>query len=91
MFEEKRLQKFGHDEERKEKTMSDFKYEIVEHIGILSENEKGWKKALNKVSWNGRDAKYDIRDWSPDEAKMGKGITLSEEEMEELKKLLADR
>lgn len=71
--------------------MSDFTFEIVEHIGVLSENEKGWKKALNKVSWNGREAKYDIRDWSPDETKMGKGITFTEEEIELLKQLLAGR
>ncbi len=68
--------------------MSDFKYEITERIGVLSENDKGWKKALNKVSWNDRDPKYDIREWAPDESKMGKGLTFTEEEMEELKKLL---
>ena len=33
--------------------MADFKYEIVEHIGTLSESAKGWTKELNKISWNG--------------------------------------
>ncbi len=68
--------------------MSDFKYEITERIGVLSENDKGWKKCLNKVSWNGREPKYDIRDWAPDEEKMAKGLTFTEEEMQELKKLI---
>ncbi|HLR52276.1 MAG TPA: YdbC family protein [Candidatus Avamphibacillus sp.] len=68
--------------------MADIKYEVIEHIGVLSESPKGWTKELNLVSWNGRDPKYDIRDWSPDKEKMGKGITLAEEEMENLKQIL---
>ena len=52
--------------------MPDFNYEIVEKIGVLSENSKGWKKELNKISWNGADPKYDIRDWAPDHEKMSK-------------------
>ncbi len=68
--------------------MSDFSYEVVRHIGTLSENSKGWKKELNLVSWNGRDPKYDIRDWAPDREKMGKGITLNEPEVKKLKELL---
>ena len=63
-------------------------YEIVEHIGVLSESSKGWKKELNKISWNGGAPKYDIRDWAPEHEKMGKGVTLSEEELANLKKLL---
>lgn len=69
--------------------MSDIKFEIVKHIAVLSSN-KGWTKELNLVSWNGREAKYDIRDWSPKHDKMGKGITLSSEEMEELKKAISN-
>ena len=61
--------------------MADFKYEIVEHIGTLSESAKGWTKELNRISWNGGEPKYDIRDWAPEHEKMGKGVTLSEDEM----------
>ena len=68
--------------------MAEIKYEIAEHVGVLSENAKGWRKELNKVSWNGRAPKYDIRDWAPEYEKMGKGITLTEEEAEKLKSLL---
>lgn len=65
--------------------MSDFNYEVVEHIGVLSESPSGWMRELNLVSWNDRPAKYDIRDWSPDHEKMGKGLTFTKEELDLLK------
>lgn len=68
--------------------LANIEYEIIEEIGVLSENARGWRKELNKVSWNGRPPKYDIRDWSEDHEKMGKGITLTDKEAEVLKKLL---
>ena len=68
--------------------MSDIKFEIKHHIGILSESDKGWRKELNLISWNGRDPKYDIREWAPEHKKMGKGTTLSNEEIEKLYDLL---
>lgn len=68
--------------------LADIKYEVVEHIGVLCESAKGWKKELNRVSWNGAPPKYDIREWAPGREKMGKGITLSEEEFAELKNLI---
>lgn len=66
---------------------TEFKYEIVEHFGIISQNSSGWTKELNKISWNGSNPKYDIRDWAPEHEKMGKGVTLTEDEFESLKKL----
>ena len=68
--------------------MADIKYDIIKEIGVLSENAKGWRKELNLISWNGGAAKYDIHDWAPDHEKMGKGTTLTEEEMENLKEIL---
>lgn len=68
--------------------MSEIKYEIIEQLGVLSESEKGWKKELNLVSWNGREPKYDLRDWSENHEKMRKGITLSEEEAIKLRNIL---
>lgn len=68
--------------------MAGIDFEIMEHIGTLSESKSGWKRELNIVSWNGRDPKFDIRDWSPDYEKMGKGITLSNEEINQLRGIL---
>ena len=68
--------------------MAEVKYEIMEHLGVLSESAKGWKKELNRVSWNGAAPKYDIREWAPNREKMGKGITLTDDEVEQLKQLL---
>ena len=70
--------------------MPDIKYEITKHLGVLSESAKGWTKEINLVSWNDREPKYDIREWSPGREKMGKGITLTDEEISMLKTLLED-
>lgn len=70
--------------------MADIKYEIEKELGSISEANKGWKKELNLISWNGKEAKYDLRDWAPNHEKMGKGITLSIEELKSLKKLLSE-
>ena len=63
-------------------------FTIENKIGILSESTKGWTKQLNIISWNGRESKYDIRDWSADYEKMGRGISLTIDELHELKKLI---
>ena len=68
--------------------MAELKFEITERIGVLSENAKVWTKELNKVSWNEREPKYDLREWNPDHSRMGKGITLTDEEVETLKAIL---
>ena len=68
--------------------MSEIKYEIVKQIGVLSTAASGWAKELNLISWNDREPKYDLRDWSADHAKMGKGVTLSKDELIALRELL---
>ncbi|TYQ13079.1 UNVERIFIED_CONTAM: hypothetical protein Cloal_4128 [Acetivibrio alkalicellulosi] len=68
--------------------MADIKFEIKEKIGVLAESSRGWTKELNLVSWNGKEPKYDLREWDPEHEKMGKGVTLSEEELKELKIIL---
>ena len=65
--------------------MAEIKYEVVQRIAVLSQRPRGWERQLNLISWNGRDPKYDIREWAPDHEKMGKGVTLSKEEMAALK------
>jgi hypothetical protein len=68
--------------------MADIKYEIVKELGVISTNARGWNTELNMVSWNDAPAKYDIRPWSPDHSRMGKGITLTEEELLSLAELI---
>ena len=68
--------------------MSEIKYEIIKNIGVLSKSASGWAKEVNLISWNDRDAKYDIREWSANHEKMGKGVTLSKEELLALKELM---
>ena len=74
---------------------NEIKYDVIQEIAVLSENEKGTsKKELNLVSWNDGEAKYDIRDWMYDENgernRCRKGITLSMEEFENLKEALLE-
>ncbi|MDO4338002.1 MAG: PC4/YdbC family ssDNA-binding protein [Eubacteriales bacterium] len=66
----------------------ELKYEIINQIGVISTSSSGWNTELNRVSWNGNEPKYDLRSWSSDHIKMGKGITISEEELIVLAKLL---
>ena len=68
--------------------MADIKFEITKTLGILSEGSKGWQKEINLVSWNDRKSKLDIRDWGPEHEKMGKGVTLNNEELKKLKEIL---
>jgi hypothetical protein len=68
--------------------MPDIKYEIVEKIGILTEGNNGWNKELNLISWNEREPVLDIRTWSPDHEKMGKGLTITLEEAKVLREML---
>jgi hypothetical protein len=68
--------------------MSDIKFEIIQKVGVLSETQSGWSKQLNLMSWNDREPKYDLREWAPDGEKMGKGVTLSKEELLALRNLL---
>ncbi len=68
--------------------MDEFKFEIAEHIGIVSSNGKGWNREVNYVSWNGREPKIDIRDWSEDHQKMSKGISLTKDEVIALREIL---
>lgn len=63
----------------------EFKFEITQHITTLSTERSGWTKELNLVSFNDQVPKYDLRTWDPEHEKMGKGVTLSKEEMAILK------
>ncbi|MDD2213386.1 hypothetical protein HCH52_02905 [Oscillospiraceae bacterium HV4-5-C5C] len=66
----------------------EFTFEIVKHIGVLSTNKSNWNRELNVVRWNNGRPKFDVRDWSPEHDKMGKGISFTGEELAVLKELL---
>ncbi|MDD7730856.1 MAG: PC4/YdbC family ssDNA-binding protein [Ezakiella sp.] len=68
--------------------MADFKYEILDNVGVFFNSKNGWTKEINIISWNGADGKVDIRSWSPDHSRMGKGISLTVEEFKALKELM---
>lgn len=68
--------------------MSEVKFNIIKELGVISDSGNGWRKELNLVSWNNRAPKYDIRDWSDDHEKAGKGITLSADEVKALQDAL---
>ena len=66
----------------------DFTFSIEKQIGVISQGKGGWQVELNLVSWSGREAKYYIRSWSPDHQKMGKGITMTQEELKTLAQII---
>lgn len=66
-------------------------FEIKEKIAVLNQNQSGWNKELNIVSWNEGAPKYDIREWNEEHTLMSRGLTLNEEEMKRLVKALRER
>jgi len=70
--------------------VAEIKFEIKETFGALSQSSKGWNKELTLISWNGKEPKYDLRDWAPQHEKMGKGVTLTADELKKLRDLLND-
>lgn len=69
-----------------------FSYEIVEQVAVLSQSGDTTKE-LNRVSYNGSPAKYDLRSWrrADGEEKLLKGLTLTEDEARALKEALNGR
>ncbi len=70
--------------------MPEFKYEIVKTLGVVSQPNNGWIKELNLISWNNREPVYDLRTWDEAHERMGKGITLTADDLKNLKDLLCD-
>ena len=68
--------------------MTDFKYEILNNLGVFTTSKNGWTKEINIISWNDAEGKVDIRSWSQDHKRMGKGISLTVEEFKALKELI---
>ena len=68
--------------------MKEIQYEIIKEIAVLSASDGGYTKEINLISWNGKEPKYDIRSFSPNRKKCGKGITLNADEAAALLKAL---
>ena len=68
--------------------MKEIQYEIVKEIAVLSASDSDYTKEINLISWNGKEPKYDIRSFSPNREKCGKGITLTADEAAALLKAL---
>ena len=74
--------------------MNEITCNITRPIAVLGENSKGYTKEVNFVSWNGGNAKLDLRDWNPGHDRCGKGITLNAREgqilLEALEKIYSE-
>lgn len=64
--------------------MADVTFKIVQEGAVLETQSSGWKLEINKVAWNGNNPKWDIRPWNEDHTKMGKGITLTDNQLKAL-------
>lgn len=58
---------------------NDYEMKIIQHIARLSSHGY-WGKKLNIVAWQQRSPKIDIRSWTADHSKIGKGVALTKEE-----------
>ena len=67
---------------------SQITYKVERQVGVLSEDNKGWRKELNMVSWNEAKPRHEIRCWSPDHSRMGKGLAFTKEELASLANIL---
>ena len=70
--------------------MAEIKYEVVQRVAVLSQRPRGWERQPNLTSWTAGGPKYDTPHWSPDGTRMGKGISLSHDELAILKGILED-
>ncbi|RRG18476.1 hypothetical protein D3P96_00360 [Weissella viridescens] len=68
--------------------MAELKFDILEQFGTLSTSKSGWELQLNFVQWGDNQPKFDLRTWSPDHKKMGKGITLNHDELVKLQEAI---
>lgn len=63
-------------------------YDIKKRLGVISKLGNGWTKEINLVSWNGGEPRYELRSWSPDHRRMGRGISFDGEELVSLREIL---
>ena len=71
------------------KDQSNYDFKIIKEIGVVSEKTNGWKLELNLVSFNGRDAKYDLREWRNDHKELRSGVRFSESDLKPLMEIIS--
>lgn len=72
----------------------EFTMDIIPGFDFIIEEGQNTSLNLRKVSWNGRDAKLDLRKWSYQEdgsERAMKGVTLSDEGADELTCVLTEQ
>lgn len=67
-----------------------FTANIEKHIGTISRSGNGWAMEVNMVSWNGKPATIDIREWDPSHERMSRGVKLTDEEARKLLEILQE-
>lgn len=68
-------------------------YKIKEQIAVLSEGNHGETLELNRIRWNGRPERWDLRRWGVDEngnRVAFKGVAMTDSEWEHLRKIMMD-
>lgn len=69
----------------------EFNFELEEVLGTLSESDKhDWAKSVTRISWNENPTTLDIRRFNFSTNKVGKGISLTDEETDKLVEILLD-
>ena len=61
---------------------------VVEHIATIAEYRSGYDLELNLISYNGYAPRYDLRRWDKMGNRMGKGITFTADEADEIVRAL---
>jgi hypothetical protein len=70
----------------------DIKFHIEEIIGTLKESDKhDWAKSIIRIKWGDAAPTVDIRNFNFNTNIAGKGISLSDEETEELVNILVEK
>jgi hypothetical protein len=76
----------------KKKDPEDFVFDVEEIVGVLKESDKhDWAKSVIRISWDGRPATIDIRNFNFNNNKPGKGISLTDEEVDSLVNMLIEK
>lgn len=63
-------------------------FKVIEDLGEFGDRK--WPYHLTLTQWGDNEPKYDLRPWNPDMTQMGKGITLTKDDLFDLFSILED-